>query len=79
MARTSEIEIPEFQRAILQDKRGRLITASRHTSRYWETNSDAAPEKDENDVLCQKDIGLVFFIKHLQAEEKYTMRVRWRY
>jgi DNA-binding transcriptional MerR regulator len=78
MAKVPDLDIPDFPKKLFYkiNEVASIAGVEAYVLRYWETKFPTlAPEKDENDQrrYRQKDIELVFYIKHLLYGEKYTI------
>ncbi len=78
MAKVPDLDIPDFPKKLFYkiNEVASITGVEAYVLRYWETKFPTlAPEKDENDQrrYRQKDIELVFYIKHLLYGEKYTI------
>ena len=78
MATNYGIDIPDYPKKLFYkiNEVASITGVEAYVLRYWETKFPMlAPEKDDNDQrrYRQKDIDLIFYIKHLLYDEKYTI------
>jgi len=78
MARKSNVDVPDFPKKLFYkiNEVATITGVEAYVLRYWENKFPMlAPEKDENDQrrYRQKDIELLFYIKKLLYENKYTI------
>lgn len=78
MAPNTKVEVPDFPKKLFYkiNEVASITGVEAYVLRYWEGKFPMlAPEKDENDQrrYRQKDIEMLFYIKKLLYENKYTI------
>lgn len=78
MAPNTKVEVPDFPKKLFYkiNEVASITGVEAYVLRYWEGKFPMlAPEKDENDQrrYRQKDIEMLFYIKKLLYEDKYTI------